>query len=341
LDEAVLGVVESVVQVVTDQGTGSAFFMGDIFGYGGGTFVTAAHVVAGEDVVALRTPTGDLEAEVLGWDTTVDVAYLQTTAWPSMPALEWADTGALADYAAVAVVGFPSGVTGMPSVTAGRLSRIAAYPGNITFLQTDAASNPGNSGGPLITACGDVAGVVISKLVGLRIEGIAYAVAASTVKDTETLLRDWLPPHNSLHDWQPGHTACMTAEETAWLFEISKPLDWLAHLEKAFIGLINMAAGEGWALVENDPTWQQAAIIAAHRFDDPAHQVLELLPAPGALQEGSRDLETVAGIYVGLARDLPLAIEAGGRALETVLDRWLEVREPWGRWITTTQNHCQ
>jgi len=340
LDEAVPRVAESVVQVVTDQGTGTAFFMGDIFGYGGGTFVTAAHVVASEDVVALRTPTGRFEAEVLGYDTTVDVAYLQTTTWPSMTALEWADTGALTDYAAVAVVGFPSGVTGMPSVTAGRLSRIAVYPGNITFLQTDAASNPGNSGGPLITACGDVAGVVISKLVGLRIEGIAYAVAASTVKDAETLLRSWLPPHNSLHDWQPGHTACMTAEETAWLLEISKPLDWLAHLERAFIGLINMAAGEGWALVENDPTWQQAAIIAAHRFDDPARQALELLPAPGALP-GSRDLEIVARVYMGLARDLPLAIETGGRALETVLDKWLEVREPWGRWITTTQNHCQ
>jgi len=181
--------------------------MGDIFGYGGGTFVTAAHVVAGEDVVALRTPTGDLEAEVLGWDTTVDVAYLQTTAWPSMPALEWADTGALADYAAVAVVGFPSGVTGMPSVTAGRLSRIAAYPGNITFLQTDAASNPGNSGGPLINQCGQIIGLVVEKVVDEAVEGVIYAVTEGTIRAAMPRARQQGPqqaPSSTSGEWISG-----------------------------------------------------------------------------------------------------------------------------------------
>ena len=345
LEEAMPRVMESVAQVVTDDGSGTAFYMGDVFGYGGGQFVTAAHVVYDSDTVTLLTPLGQLAAEVLGYDTTVDVAYLQVypqARWSSMPGLEWADTTDLDPGAQVAVVGFPTGVTGVASVTTGRLSRIAAYPGNITFLQTDAAANPGNSGGPLINACGDVVGLVISKLVGIQIEGIAYAVAAATVEDTRTYLMGHEGPSRLIHDWRPETTACLTPEETDWLWDVGRVMDRLDYLSRDFAELLNIAVAEDWALVENDPTWKQAAIIAAFRFDDPARQLLDLLPAPGDLRESARDLEAVARIFTRLADDLPGAIQTNnGGARNAALDRFPERKEPWARWINTIFDHCQ
>ncbi len=338
-EEAIPRVMESVVQVVTDRGTGTAFYIGE-FQSGAGAFVTAAHVVQGSDTVTLRTPTDQLGAEVLAYDTTVDVAYLQTWRWPPMPVLGWANTADLVAGAPVAVVGFPTGVTGSPSVTDGRLSRVAAYPGDITFLQTDAAANPGNSGGPLIDACGNVAGVVISKLVGVDIEGIAYAIAASTVEETETLMRGNQLPAPVVYDWSPGHTVCMTTEETAWLSGVSDLLDWIVDLDSVFFDLADMARDEVGTLIENDPTWQQAFIIAAFRFERAARQMLDLLPAPGALRDSVRYLEATAHMFSDFAQDLPRAMRADDMpAVRTAVEK-LDYTA-WQLWVDTIAEHCE
>lgn len=64
---------------------------------------------------------------------------------------------------------------------------------HVTSLQTDAAANPGNSGGPIIDVCGEVVGIVNSKLVGAAVEGIAYAVAQSTFAEAMVRARDLGP----------------------------------------------------------------------------------------------------------------------------------------------------
>ena len=48
--------------------------------------------------------------------------------------------------------------------------------GSVSFVQTDAAASPGNSGGALFDACGQVVGVVSSKLAGIAYEGVIFAV---------------------------------------------------------------------------------------------------------------------------------------------------------------------
>jgi len=332
-------VTRSVAQVVTERGTGTAFLVGNPAFW----WVTAAHVVRDLETVTLLTTAGQVEAQVIAYDTTVDIAYLDPTSAIRERGLEWVDDATLYAGGEVAVVGFPTGVTGSPSVTTGRLSRIAAYPGDITFLQTDSAANPGNSGGPLITPCGDVAGVVISKLVGLQIEGIAYAVASSTAQENLRLFRGDRVAVEQVHDfWQPARTRCMSNEEDLWLRRVSNQLNRLHALSRDFAALLNIAVDEDWALVENDPTWKQAAIIAAFRFRDPSEKILDMLPGPGALSSGSQDLETLSGLLVRVARDLPHAIQTNdGQARDAALEKFRERREPWERWIITIQNHCQ
>ena len=68
------------------------------------------------------------------------------------------------------------------SITKGTLSRIFLED-NIQTIQTDAALNPGNSGGPLFDECGKIIGVITKKKVGSTIEGMGYGTGLTTVKE--------------------------------------------------------------------------------------------------------------------------------------------------------------
>ena len=94
------------------------------------------------------------------------------------------------------IVGYPLFErVGDASVTLGVMSARVDDPGSdyVTSLQTDAAANPGNSGGPIIDVCGRVVGIVTSKIVGAAVEGIAYAVAQSTFAEAMVRARDLGP----------------------------------------------------------------------------------------------------------------------------------------------------
>lgn len=170
-------VFASVLQVVTESGTGTAFYIG------GGEYLTAAHVVSGASEVSLRSSAHDLAAEVVGAEIDTDIAILRASDAGIAP-LEFGSVSDLGPGQALAVAGFPRFVADDPSVTSGLLSKVVEDPdlGFGTFLQTDAAVNPGNSGGPVFDECGLVVGMVVSKAVDTDIEGIGWAVAENTLE---------------------------------------------------------------------------------------------------------------------------------------------------------------
>ena len=174
IDEATAAkVIASTVQVITPTGTGSAFYIGN------SEFVTAGHVVDhNPSSITLRNANISLTASLVGFYPfeNGDVAILSASA-PEMAVLDWA--GTLAPGASVAVVGYPEGLGGGDdaSITRGIVSRLFTQQG-VSYLQTDAASSPGNSGGPLVDACGRVAGVVSSSYIGEGgSEGLHFAIA--------------------------------------------------------------------------------------------------------------------------------------------------------------------
>lgn len=148
--------------------------------YADGTVVTNAHVVDGTETVRAQFANGDwVEAELLGADAYSDLAAL------SVPVPEPdAEPLSLVDEQApigtrVAAVGSPLGLGG--SMTTGVVSgqdRSLRSVNNFTVadgVQTDAALNPGNSGGPLVTLDGEVAGVV-TQAGG---ENVGFAISAA------------------------------------------------------------------------------------------------------------------------------------------------------------------
>lgn len=125
-----------------------------------GVILTNAHVVAdAQEVVVKLTDRREFTAQVLGADKPTDIAVLKIDAQdlPAVPAAP-APSPNVGDW--VMAIGSPFGFES--SVTAGIISatrRALPGDGTVSFIQTDAAVNPGSSGGPLINMRGEVVGI--------------------------------------------------------------------------------------------------------------------------------------------------------------------------------------
>src|SRR6476620_2340540 len=154
-----------------------------------GKILTAAHVVQTADVACVEFPDGQvIIAHVVGSDVRSDVALLQLERMPKdvAPAsLGDSDKVEVGDQ--IFVVGAPYGIS--QTLSAGhlsgrhRLNNSDQSPTSVEFLQTDAAVNGGNSGGPMFDIDGNVIGIVSSIMSHSGgSEGLAFATAANTAK---------------------------------------------------------------------------------------------------------------------------------------------------------------
>src|SRR5277367_2225914 len=148
-----------------------------------GLIVTNRHVIAGARTIRVRLSDGrELAAKIVGADAVTDIALLSIKAGRLQP-LRLGSSEKVSVGDAVIAIGNPYGLG--QSVSAGIISaraRILEDDPYIDFLQTDAAINRGNSGGPLITVDGTVVGVTstIFSPSGGSV-GLGFAIPAETV----------------------------------------------------------------------------------------------------------------------------------------------------------------
>jgi S1-C subfamily serine protease len=176
------GVVKILTTTCDEAGEGTGFVIGRRL------IATVAHVVSGEVTMTIKAGSSTYSGRVIGIDNGSDVALIRTSEPIAGHVFHFASvTPSVGDQ--LAVLGYPlDGPLTFTSGSVSGLNRREDIEGIVRtgLLQTDAAVNPGNSGGPLLDAQGDVAGLVDAKVINA--EGLGYAVTARTA---EPLLDSW------------------------------------------------------------------------------------------------------------------------------------------------------
>lgn len=204
ISEAVEKVYDGVLMIrnyqnneVASTGTGFVYKIDGDYAY----VMTNQHVVDNADKITLITSNDEeIDGEVLGGDSYVDIAIIKIKKYDGIKALQLgnSENAKLGDL--VFTIGSPLGYEYRGSVSTGHLAgkdRLVSVSTDSTtsgsdwvmkVLQTDAAINPGNSGGPLMNTNGEVIGVISMKFVQTEVEGMGFAIPIEYVNSKiETL----------------------------------------------------------------------------------------------------------------------------------------------------------
>lgn len=197
---------DSVVEIATEQtvtggfarqyvqkGAGSGVIISNEGGVG--YIVTNQHVIDGAEniTVTLRDASTTYDATIVGSDKDADVALIKIEA-DNLSTATFGDSSTLAVGDYVVAIGNPLGTLG-GTVTDGIISALAREvtieDRNMTLLQTNAQISPGNSGGGLFNANGELVGIVNAKDSATEVEGIAFAIPANKVVDVIKDLKEY------------------------------------------------------------------------------------------------------------------------------------------------------
>jgi hypothetical protein len=217
---------DSVFKIYTSQGTGSGFYLSEH-----DVIVTNHHVVAGSRRVCLEGRDRNRHpAQVILTDPQADLAFLSPeNGWRGASA-KLSNGKAVQAHDVVYVLGYPFG---MPfTVTEGIVSSARQFLDGQFLIQTDAAVNPGNSGGPLVNELGEVVGVTVAKFT--EADNVGFAIPVQTLRDTLEDLK-----HNPDRRFAIKCTGCgkLIFEKTEYCPHCGNALDktWFEEVPLTFL----------------------------------------------------------------------------------------------------------
>ena len=192
---AVVGITNKAVALdffdrpVATEGVGSGvIFKSD------GYIITNNHVIAGAKEIIVSLSDGNtVNGKLIGTDEMTDIAVVKVEA-KDLPTATLGDSDEVVVGEPAIAIGNPMGLEFQGSVTVGVISALNRTldlnDGRVKLFQTDAAISPGNSGGALVNADGEVIGINSAKLATNGVEGMGFAIPINTVKSIVAELMD-------------------------------------------------------------------------------------------------------------------------------------------------------
>lgn len=310
-EQIVRDALPAVVTVETSEGRGSAFFIAP------DRLLTNAHVVGRNAWVRLKGPDGlDLDATVERSDTDYDVAVLKVRQPKANQAI--LNLGSLEQTRAgeqVIAIGSPLGLL-QNTVTKGILSGYRQM-GPTLLVQTDAALNPGNSGGPLLDGHGMVIGINSALIRGAQ--GLNFAIAidhakalldhgsaalarlpAGFVGQVQNLTPNGLPTES---DQQRDGGEKLYEARLAQLSRYADSLDtaWARFMAEGWDGKVAGSFDRGWYALWTPGALQGGPVLGYEQNYASLRAAADQLKARlEAAEEEARQ----AGVYPGVRRDL-------------------------------------
>ncbi|WP_067036246.1 S1C family serine protease [Allomuricauda sp. CP2A] len=223
-----------------------------------GYIVTNNHVIANSSQLQVTLNNNrTYEAEVIGADSESDIALLKIDAEEALPYLAFGDSDNTKIGEWVLAVGNPFNLTS--TVTAGIVSAKARSLGrNQSFIQTDAAVNPGNSGGALVNTNGDLIGIntAITSQTGSYV-GYAFAVPSNTAKKVVEDIMEYGDVQKGLLGIRGGDLNPEVANELG-----------VDDLEGVYVSDVTEESGADEAGLQSGDIIKQVDNITVHKFSE-------------------------------------------------------------------------
>ena len=308
VSELVTKVRASVVKINNSSGLGSGVIFDTLDQTG--FIVTNQHVVGLDETVTVTVnDSTSYDGTVLGVDSVRDLAVVSICCGDFTES-EFGDDGNLEIGTDVVAIGYALGLVGPATVTKGIVSRVFDDDANLRkIIQTDAAINRGNSGGPLFTLDGLVVGINTFIVRADLAEGLGFAVAESTAQEQIPLLRSGvstLPPPltptpTTGEEYDFGPTSGELRHD---------PTDDFIKTEYADISLVDMMVEATFVnpYSSSSNSWDYGFFI---RFDGDTPFLQVLILSSGRWEVLSGAAPPYQQIAAGTLRDLDLG--AGGR----------------------------
>ena len=305
----------AVVRIETSSGSGS----GVIFDTQGSTgyVVTNHHVVEGNAEVRV-TVNDSLTylGTVLGTDQIRDLAVVRICCG-SFEALQFGDASALRPGDAVVAIGYALGLPGQATVTRGIVSAVrydSSYGSEV--IQTDAALNPGNSGGPMLSLSGNILGINTFGYDKSQSEGLNFAISGTMVQSLVPALKAASPAPTPTPTPRP--TATPTPGSAGGFGPISgelqhNPSDDLIEVEFADISMADMVVEatfvNPYSATSND--WDYGIML--RRYDSTGQQIQVVITSDRRWYLGWRERSDAENQRLGGGTIQNFNTGAGGR----------------------------
>ena len=307
-EDVVNNALPAVVLIQTSVGRGSGFFVSP------DTIITNAHVAGSDAYLTIRRADGETStARVDTVSPGVDLAVLKVSSpSPTQRVLALGSAAGVRVGAEVIAIGSPLGVF-QNSVTRGIVSGLRQF-GAVTLVQTDAAVNPGNSGGPLLDRGGRVVGITTLGVNGGQ--GLSFAVAAdyarSLLEGGPTTAAAGATPLASLNEALQSGGAASDSSEAARdratrtyeqaMTQIARRADalddyWRSFVTACYRGQVAGSFGRGWFAIFDQRAMQGAVAPGCEgEFADLQTRAREIRDAVLAADEAARRADVLPGV---------------------------------------------